>query len=834
MLLPDLLQKWLPEKHQIKYPIVVCGRAAEQSALVHWVRDHDKFIVRSSQQTEAWDDPILTTDDSSLLFVLSTSDPSVEESILLLHRCVRLLYEHGGRAVFLVITQDDLDIPQRTRWVADLTARLEMEMSRYQDDFPWWILDPVTMHGADSGAARALLLGSMAELLRGTTPVRPSGWETRVALSDGIPGWNPPDNVGNIPGDATNMANWWNNFLTASIRPWTHLDYLRAVFLMLMQPENRRKGLLELAADFAAKLFAFKQRQVPFAVQPESRTLTVFWVYHVDLAIKSSQAQTGLSVNEFDKIVKHMPELLFEGLPTLYYSSDMLRSRYAKDYWMLPDLRALTELPAVPDCNLGRRLMAKQNGDPERILRLAFTIVQQSMEPRVSRQRSWFINLGFASLQQQTIRLRTLDPSIPPYSLTHAYFFVRLVSVAFSILSCPDPRMTREAHLCYPAFRDYFHITPTAWMKYYSRKTWFSLEARVEFVPPDLRPFEAELPPPHRAPEGEFTCSEKFNMPTDSSLGGRTLTEDKLDMAEDEPDTSEDLGIKVELDQPKGFELYYHHALIPELPSTEILQLRLSILLEEAKVLSDPVLATDISNREYSDAKTHAALIFYLFQNLAQPGSVATSQAKMDSLATYSKSEISFWTDQVLDAISSTTLPTSTLAPGQTLYGISFRAQHRDEHGKWHRYHNCPCHVDVEMVPLTGPSPVEYPHNYPYDHPPQHVHMCICHKGEELDHDAFARLCARQYELTEEWEKQMAGIRERPASLSGNAWEDFMRFNPHLAWRWLYLVEKLRGRDGVFLRVVMKTGVNQYASEQNATWKFNRRLSDDLAGCSDI
>src|SRR5690349_7871902 len=106
----------------------------------------------------------------------------------------------------------------------------------------------------------------------------------------------------------------------------------------------------------------------------------------------------------FKHIFHYIPELTNEKLPAIYYSSDVLKSAYAEKYWVLPDLRALIEPPHYPDAKFRENLAAKQHEDPDRLLRFVFAVVQRYLRPGETRRRSWFINLGFAALQQQTIR----------------------------------------------------------------------------------------------------------------------------------------------------------------------------------------------------------------------------------------------------------------------------------------------------------------------------------------------------------------------------------------------------------------------------------------------
>ena len=251
-----------------------------------------------------------------------------------------------------------------------------------------------------------------------------------------------------------------------------------------------------------------------------------------------------LAPEQFASVLEYMPEIQNEKLASVYFSPDLLRSRYAQDYWMLPDLHGLVELPTKPARFLGRQVAQKQQGDPDRLLRFAFVIVQRYLRADSTRRRSWYIDLGFAAIQQHTIRLRIQDASIPAYSVTHVYFYVQMVHVALSQLLSSGGTPEDIERMSYPAFRELFRITPAVWTQYYSQTKWYSLECRVNFLPPDLQP----------------------SLPTRiDSIASSTLT--------------------IPANDP-----YYHDGLLPEIPSTEILNFHLAVLLEDAKSL--PTAAT--------------------------------------------------------------------------------------------------------------------------------------------------------------------------------------------------------------------------------------------------
>ncbi|KAK1831807.1 hypothetical protein QBC39DRAFT_282273, partial [Podospora conica] len=512
----------------------------------------------------------LTGGQSSLLFVHDINLENIEDSVLCLHNHISLLYEHGGRGVWVMIydpssnpapggSKDD----QRAR---DLVSRFEFEISKCRHDFNWRVVNEGGHVFSVPGAQVAEGLRTVARDIRNSPPCDPRAWEDRpFSTETGKHGITFPKIEARMAKrdfclESGKSEEWWQRFLTGRIPGWTHSDYLRAIFLTIRQDENRGRGVLEIATDFANKMNTFKQRPVPFPQRPESRTLTVFWVYHVKLALDSCAQhrlypEKAASENlanlppstdawpHFEAMLTHMPQLLIQDLPKSYFSSDILLSKHAEEYWTLPNLHALTELPTRFRPSLGQQIILQQQGDPERLLRFAFVVVQRYLRGDSSRRRSWFIDQGFASLQQNTIRLRSLEPTlnIPAFSTTQAYFFVQMVHLALSQLPNPSAGSNKTTPLhqsiTYPAFRALFHLTPTIWTKYYTHETWYGIAARAAFVPPDLQPL----------PLGFDTLPSPVSIP---------------------PTTP-----------------FHLAGLIPETPSVETLNFHVSILLSDAQSL---------------------------------------------------------------------------------------------------------------------------------------------------------------------------------------------------------------------------------------------------------
>ena len=281
----------------------------------------------------------------------------------------------------------------------------------------------------------------------------------------------------------------------------------------------------------------------------------------------------------FKRLLHFIPEIANEDLPTTYYSPDILNSEYSERFWMLPNLRELIEPIEHPDLSFRERFTKKQPEDPERLLRFAFAVMQRYLRPGETRGRSWFINVAFASLQQQTTRLRSMQPQVLPYSETQSYFYLQLVHAALSrLIYIGGPELVQE--LSYPQFKATFSILPSAWTTYYRPSLWNSLKARVSFVPPDRKPLPDTIyPPPFWIGPTHRNAKARFHKP----------------------------------------------GLIPELPSPEILHFHRALLLEDAKSLP-PTLSP-------SAVTSHAHLLKYIHTHLIlpqpTPESTITHHAKL-------------------------------------------------------------------------------------------------------------------------------------------------------------------------------------------------------------
>ncbi|KAL2129003.1 hypothetical protein VTI74DRAFT_8372 [Chaetomium olivicolor] len=651
--------------------------------------------------------------ESGFLFVHNARYPDIEESMGCMRSHIDLLLQYGGRGFWVVInTPKDADTSQFDK----LAVQFEDELNKYPQNFVRRVL---VMPVEDSYQVAADAMP--------TLPVFPREFWYKTAI---------PEQKAN------------REFLTAFVRgevtPWKHSDYLRAAYLTLLDPHNKDLGLLEVASKFAANVNSLKQKNSRIQLMPESRTLTVFWLYRLKLGIHAMGIYQGCYpyLSHFERVFHYLPELMNEKLPESYYSPDILRTEYAEKFWMLPDLRELFEPHRYRDSDFRRgflKMPYTPQEYPDRLLRFSLAVVQRYLRPGETRRRSWFINLAFAALQQQTMRLRTMQPSVSQYSETQAYFYLQMVHAALSqFLAAGKAQEVQE--MSYPLFKETFLISPTAWKAHYTPLLWDSIKARGSFVPPDLMP----LP-------------------------------DTINMPKYHPDPKELLADANERFRKAG--------LIPELPSVEVLHFHQAVLLEEAKSIK--------LSLNPSEVTTHAHLLRYIHMHIILPSRTLSPDAifslarqHLNQLITscpLPRGQLAFYINLALHNLNLhpnpdyfTHIPTIPFNPSYT--------NHKT--GTFVRFHNCPCHYEQPLPYSIGPSAVSYPLDAPYDHPPQIHHSCLCHKDVELDHDTFAALCSEGWRKLEDGEKQRKGMMASKWSKAGDEWEDWIRGEGGLVLCW--------------------------------------------------
>ncbi|KAK4163817.1 hypothetical protein QBC43DRAFT_353848, partial [Cladorrhinum sp. PSN259] len=546
------------------------------------------------------------------------------------------------------------------------------------------------------------------------------------------------------------LLEFWNGFLHDHVVPFRHREYVRAACITLALPENKDRGLLEIATDFAESVYDFKQRNSQFRLLREhSRTTTVFWLYQVKLALdtawKTKAYENQADAPPFPVILSHAPHLLNEKLPLEYYTERLLNSDEAQRYWMLPTLKPIPEYVTMPKPIFAAAFGSKTTkADPEdfhleRYLRLALVVVQRYLRPGEARRRSWFVQLAFESIQKEIMQLRSLcsHSDIPLYSETKAYFCLQLVHAALSQLQATGEGEMIQ-NFTYHSFQQLFAIKPSSiWKKHYSAKVWDSVQSRGRFSPPDLKPLPTTIPTTNNV------------METNSIRQVSSL--------------------------PDPNEAFRKLGLIPELPSMDIINFNLAILLEDNKTIALP-----ISPSSPDGIPTDAHLLRYIHSFVILGGSTdtiplraKTALSLLSRNPTLNLTRTTFLLNLCLSLAPGISLAYPTIPSLQpntdysspslnptTIVNCSF-----DASGNRLIYHNCPCHSDLPMdiakyQPYT--DAVAYPDAYPHYHapddlPPQIYHGCECHSALLLDQDKLAVVVAEKWKTIEKSEKVPKG-----------------------------------------------------------------------------
>lgn len=222
--------------------------------------------------------------------------------------------------------------------------------------------------------------------------------------------------------------------------------------------------------------------------------MTVFWLFQIRLATHSYQIdkvkdpEKVPALEDFTATLLHSPHLMNTGLWKEYYSKELMFSPSAKEAWRFPDLQPLpTTLPEAPG-----KVQAHEPATPvpDRLLRFAFIVVQKVVP--TSRRRGELINHALETWKSYTIRARARDPTIPPYSVTQAYFWIQLFHhTRVSLEQGEIPGLS--AALTFDAFKELVELDGEEWRKYYSPDLWDSVSARMEFKLPDLAPLPNTL-----------------------------------------------------------------------------------------------------------------------------------------------------------------------------------------------------------------------------------------------------------------------------------------------------------------------------------------------------
>jgi hypothetical protein len=410
-----------------------------------------------------------------------------------------MMLDVDARHMWVVFNkQDALPVDTRDDTLASHREMFTKELQQFTSKIDWKIVD-LPGFSAMTGARCSELLDVFHETLEGAArkPNPASSTTSSGGASANISGPLTEasliariqrEQVEELDADA-----FWAAFLSTDIEEWTHRCHLRAGYILLLDTLRSSGGIFSCAETFLEHLQRLKEANPDRFRNTEHRTMTVFWLYHLQLAVLNFKADKCLKKwpgpELFHEVLLHSPYLMHGGLWKDYYTKDLMMSPEAKQYWRLPDLQALPDI-AEKTRTQKRHVRRCSQEEPYRLMRFGFAVVQKYLSSNV--RRGWLVKQSLAALQTTTMRLRSENPSLHPYSETKTYFWIQVVHAALASVTTGTNQMPLAKvpldRLSFSSFRVLFDMDPSLWRDYYTPKTWDSLGARMEFVPPDLKP----------------------------------------------------------------------------------------------------------------------------------------------------------------------------------------------------------------------------------------------------------------------------------------------------------------------------------------------------------
>ncbi|KAL4916397.1 hypothetical protein BDW62DRAFT_186291 [Aspergillus aurantiobrunneus] len=297
--------------------------------------------------------------------------------------------------------------------------------------------------------------------------------------------------------DTLDADTFWNQFLSGELSTWNHYYYLKAAYILILDSVNKPtdtaqeyRALLRRFREHAPHLFRNIKHPNSTVDAQFNITMTVFWILRIQHTIREYRAGTMMedlpSRNDFHRILKRDPSLMDNNNWNEYYSYHPAFTAN-QDKWMAPSLRPLE---MVAHYRTDPVLLPAGEKRADRVFRYAFAVLRYIERAETSRDET--IAQALATFQKTTIRLRTHDASLPPYSETQTRFWIQIVDAVFRTLQDHDPDI--PADLTFEVCQEMFKLHSTSWKIHYTERTWHSIGARGQFVPPDIEPLPTEMP----------------------------------------------------------------------------------------------------------------------------------------------------------------------------------------------------------------------------------------------------------------------------------------------------------------------------------------------------
>lgn len=217
--------------------------------------------------------------------------------------------------------------------------------------------------------------------------------------------------------------------------------------------------------------------------------MTIFWLVQLQVAIIDYSLYHNLNRypcwHDFYDILFHQPTLQNPRLWSAYFTeSDLFCGDRAWHQWVAPSRQPLPALAPPLDQPAS---MPVAHGGSGRLLRFAFAVMQY-----IHRSPADELNIVAKAqtiLQTTTVRLRAKGAGIPPYSKTHACYWIHMARACLLSLDPLESGQTINAsQLTFATFEILFRLPSRSWTEYYSEATWDALASRIDFAAPDKKP----------------------------------------------------------------------------------------------------------------------------------------------------------------------------------------------------------------------------------------------------------------------------------------------------------------------------------------------------------
>ncbi|SPJ81497.1 probable ubiquitin thiolesterase L3 [Fusarium torulosum] len=553
--------------------------------------------------------------DRFIIFIQGCDDldpDRIEFSLEYLRMGMQMMLEFEAKHMFILFNKQDLLPPEeREKVVKGLKIQIEAEIKPYNAQLDIRILDYPGL-----SALSGMQLHPVMDEIRQTLQPKRAAQKTKAEIEKREKGPSQDELLNQIRkaiAESVDAETFWKFFMDGSLESWDHYTHLRAGFFVMHDSFAQGLGLLECADAFMAHLNRLREGNPERFRNTAHKTMTIFWLHQIQVAAIEYQAKENLdefpSRNEYADIVFSAPRLMNSGLWRSYYSKDLLFTPKARENWHLPDLQPLPVIAQLKTSEKPRQ--HRGASDIDRLPRFAFSVVQKTLSSNL--RRGGVVKQALETLQSSTMRLRASDSSVPPYSETHAYFWIQIIHAYIRSLEAePSSKNTfnrQPTTLTFEAFKSLFGITGDEWQQYYSKSKWESIPARMSFVNPDKK----ALP-------------NVFGMPSQA---------------------------RIDLARTQMISAINHRSTVSaDLPPQEDLDFLAAILMDEAKLIPESEL----------NVVSHASLLRFLFKRLTrQTKSTATSTKRGDaSLASSTALEVAervgmtqgmFWVQQIQIAL---------------------------------------------------------------------------------------------------------------------------------------------------------------------------------------